>query len=440
MALTNQNESIARLSVKTVRIPSGHAKDPLSWFPNKPSDDICWFWEIPEKETSWIGIGEISSTTFKGPARFSEANRSFKEIVDLIDWEAPSDAPPPRFASGFSFDETSQNDDWRFLGNSQLIFPRIQILRNGEDTWLTTTNAFLKEMPNLPTPSPTQPTNTDPKKTANEKDRDHYKNLVLTALKEIENGDLEKAVPCRSLFIEERPELQNLIASLRDSYPACATFCIYKNGNAFVGSTPERLASTTDGKLYTAALAGSAPRAADKALDSALSQGLLTSPKEQNEHVLVVEEILRRLTSMGLQPEITQETTVLKLNGIQHLYTPIHSQLSSEISLLEAVDALHPTPAVSGHPLKRANELRLKYESFDRGWFAGPIGWLDISGSGEFRVALRSGLINEKGSTLFAGAGVVNGSDPERELLETDMKLKAMLDHIIALHDNGNGI
>jgi len=438
MALTDQNESIARLSVRTVRIPSGHAKDPLSWFPNKPSDDICWFWEIPEEETSWIGIGEIASTTFKGSTRFIEANKSFKKIVDLIDWEAPPDAPPPRFASGFSFDGTSQNDDWRFLENSQLIFPRIQILRNGEDAWLTTTNATLEKMPDLPAPSPTQPTDTEPKKTASEKDRDHYKNLVLTALNEIENGALEKAVPCRSLFIEEKPEIQKLLASLRNSYPACATFCISKNGNAFVGSTPERLASTTGGKLYTAALAGSAPRAADKALDSALSQGLLTSPKEQNEHDLVVEEILRRLISLGLQPEATQETTILKLNGIQHLFTPIHSQLSSEISLFEAIDALHPTPAVSGHPLKRANELRLKYESFDRGWFAGPIGWLDILGSGEFRVALRSGLINEKGSTLFAGAGVVNGSDPERELIETDMKLKAMLDHIIALRNNGN--
>ena len=438
MALADQNESITRLSVKTVRIPSGLADDPLSWFPDKPSDDICWFWEIPEEKTSWMGIGKIDSLTFKGSTRFTEANKHFQKIVDLIDWEAPADAPLPRFAAGFSFDGNNQNDDWSFLGNSHLVFPRIQILRNGENTWLTTTNASLEEAPRLPAPNPIQPTDTDPKKVANEKDRDHYKNLVLTALKEIENGDLEKAVPCRSLFVEKKPMIQNLLSSLRDSYPACATFCTYKDGNAFVGSTPERLASMKDGGLSTAALAGSAPRALDQALDSALSQGLLTSPKEQNEHVVVVEEILRRLISLGLQPKVTQETTVLKLNGIQHLYTPIHSQLSSKISLFEAVDALHPTPAVSGHPLKRANELRLKYESFDRGWFAGPIGWLDTSGSGEFRVALRSGLINEKGTTLFAGAGVVNGSDPERELIETDMKLKAMLDHIMAIHDDGN--
>jgi len=438
MALADQNESITRLSVKTVRIPSGLADDPLSWFPDKPSDDICWFWEIPEEKTSWIGIGKIDSLTFKGSTRFTEANKHFQKIVDLIDWEAPTDAPPPRFATGFSFDGNTQNADWSFLGNSHLVFPRIQILRNGENTWLTTTNASLEEAPRLAAPDPMQPTDSDPKKVASEKDRDHYKNLVLTALKEIKNGDLEKAVPCRSLFVEKKPVIQNLLSSLRDSYPACATFCAYKDGNAFVGSTPERLASIKDGELYTAALAGSAPRALDQALDSALSQGLLTSPKEQNEHVLVVEEILRRLISLGLQPKVTQDTTILKLNGIQHLYTPIHSQLSPKISLFEAVDALHPTPAVSGHPLKRANELRLKYESFDRGWFAGPIGWLDTSGSGEFRVALRSGLINEKGTTLFAGAGVVNGSDPERELIETDMKLKAMLDHVMAMHDDGN--
>ena len=439
MALTDQNESTPRLSVKTVRIPSGIANDPLSWFPDKPSKDIYWFWEIPEEKTSWLGIGEAESVTLKGSTRFSLANKHFQKILDLIDWEAPDDAPPPRFAVGFSFDENSENSDWEFLGNSQLIFPRIQILRNGEDTWLTTTNASLEEAPLSPAPSPSQPTDTDPKKEVSEKDRDHYKNLVLTALKEIENGDLEKAVPCRSIFVERKPIIQNLLSSLRNSYPACATFCVYKDGNAFVGSTPERLASTTkNGKLYTAALAGSAPRASDQALDSALSQGLLTSPKEKKEHALVVEEILRRLVSLGLQPEETQEPTILKLNGIQHLYTPIHSQLNSEVPLLEAVDALHPTPAVSGHPLKRANELRLKYESFDRGWFAGPIGWLDISGAGEFRVALRSGLINKEGTTLFAGAGVVNGSDPGRELIETDMKLKAMLDHIVPLNDSEN--
>ena len=144
MALTDQNESIARLSVKTVRIPSGIANDPLSWFPDKPSKDICWFWEIPEEKTSWLGIGEAESVTLKGSTRFSLANKHFQKILDLIDWEAPDDAPPPRFAVGFSFDENSENSDWEFLGNSQLIFPRIQILRNGEDTWLTTTNASLE--------------------------------------------------------------------------------------------------------------------------------------------------------------------------------------------------------------------------------------------------------------------------------------------------------
>ena len=432
MALADENESINRLSVKTARILSGSATDPLSWLPTPSSNDLYWFWEIPEEETSWIGIGEAASVSLNGPGRFRDANENFEKIKKLIDWQAPPGAPPPRFAVGFSFDENSKHDDWDFLDNSRLVFPKVQILKIGKDTWLTSTNASLEEAPLLPSPNPVKPKNTEPKLIADEKDRQHYKSLVTTALKEIQNGDLEKAVPCRSLFIDRKPMLQKLLSSLRNSYPGCATFCVYKDGKAFVGSTPERLASTKDKKLYTAALAGSAPRASDDALDSALSQGLLTSPKERNEHVLVVEEIIRRLNSLGLEAEVTHDTAIMKLNGIQHLYTPIHSQLNPKINLLDVVEALHPTPAVSGHPLKRANELRLKYESFDRGWFAGPIGWLDISGSGEFRVALRSGLINREGTTLFAGAGVVNGSDPERELIETDMKLKAMLDHIMA--------
>ena len=432
MALAGEDESINHLSITTVQIPSGPASDPLSWLPETSSDELYWFWEIPEEETSWIGIGEVVSLSFEGPERFTDASNNFEKITDLIDWEAPVGAPPPRFAVGFSFDEKSNNKDWDFLGNSRLVFPKFQILKIGGDTWLTSTNTSLKEAPMLPSPAPIQPDDTEPKIAASEEDREHYKNLVTTALNEIQNGDLEKAVPCRRLFIDQKPVLQKLLSSLRNSYPGCATFCVHKDGNAFVGSTPERLASARDSKLYTAALAGSAPRSSDDALDSALSQGLLTSPKERNEHVLVVEEIIRRLNSLGLEAKATRDTTIMKLNGIQHLYTPINSKLDPNMNLFDVVEALHPTPAVSGHPLKRANDLRQKYESFDRGWFAGPIGWLDISGAGEFRVALRSGLVNKEGTTLFAGAGVVAGSDPERELIETDMKLKAMLDHIMA--------
>ena len=126
MALAGEDESINHLSVTTVQIPSGPASDPLSWLPETSSDELYWFWEIPEEETSWIGIGEVVSLSFEGPERFTDASNNFEKITDLIDWEAPIDAPPPRFAVGFSFDEKSNNKVWDFLGNSRLVFPKFQ--------------------------------------------------------------------------------------------------------------------------------------------------------------------------------------------------------------------------------------------------------------------------------------------------------------------------
>ena len=127
------------------------------------------------------------------------------------------------------------------------------------------------------------------------------------------------------------------------------------------------------------------------------------------------------------------------MHGIQHLFTPITAELTTDIHLLDIVSALHPTPAVSGYPVAPSSLLRSEYEELDRGWFASPVGWFDSSGNGEFRVALRSALITNNTATLYAGAGVVEGSDPDRELLETDIKLSALLGPILTSEGQRHG-
>jgi salicylate biosynthesis isochorismate synthase len=146
----------------------------------------------------------------------------------------------------------------------------------------------------------------------------------------------------------------------------------------------------------------------------------------------VVDAVVDSLECLQLTPLLPAGPTLLRLHGIQHLHTPINCDLPSCVGILDVVGALHPTPAVSGAPTGRAIELRGIHEHLDRGWFAGPVGWLDADGNGEFRVALRSALIDDLGTTLFAGAGVVAGSDPERELLETEVKLGTMLGPVLA--------
>ena len=249
-------------------------------------------------------------------------------------------------------------------------------------------------------------------------------------------------MPCRSIEVAHHPDLATLLGTLRATYPACATLAVRPTSRAdetgadpsptFVGATPERLAAVHDGHLHTAALAGSAPRHEDPAIDAALGQGLLTSPKERQEHDVVVQAVDRALADLGVEDWHPRHPSLLCLHGIQHLYTPIDAELPPGVGLLDLVGALHPTPAVAGHPGGQAADLRAAHEGMDRGWFASPVGWMDAAGDGEFRVALRTGLVTGIGTTLYAGAGVVEGSDPDRELLETDVKLRAVLGPVVA--------
>jgi len=281
-------------------------------------------------------------------------------------------------------------------------------------------------------PRPAIPADVDPAAWADEDAQHHYRNLVRLALDAIGRGELRKAVPCRSLRVDLRPDVARLLATLRATYPACATLAITVGNASFVAATPERLAAVHAGRLKTAALAGSAPRDSDPAIDAALGQGLLTSPKERYEHTVVVEAVDRALADLGITDRHPREPGLLRLHGIQHLHTPIDADLPTAVGLLDLVGALHPTPAVAGHPGGRSAELRSVHEGMDRGWFASPVGWLDGSGNGEFRVALRSALLTATDTTLYAGAGVVAGSDPARELLETDVKLRALLGPVVA--------
>ena len=431
MALTRPTTETHGWSATTVALSDSPATDPLAWFTEAPPTGERWFWEIPARGVSWVGLGVAEFVDVQGPNRFDDAAQVAQYLFDNLVVDAPADAPPPRLAAGFGFDDHPRPGRWACLGAGRLVLPAVQVLRDPGGTWLTSVGAPHGPLPTHPAPEPISPLQVNPAEWASPVARRHYRHLVRTALASITAGELDKAVPCRSLTVPSCPDVAILLAALRDIYPACTTFCVSRDEVTFIGSTPERLASVDGETLQTAALAGSAPRSSDPAVDDAIGQGLLTSPKERSEHAVVVNAIDAALSGLELSAEHPPTPTVLRLHGIQHLHTPIHAELSSSVSLLDVVGALHPTPAVAGYPRARANALRAEHEGFDRGWFAGPIGWMNASGDGEFRVALRSALIDDE-TTLYAGAGVVSGSDPDRELLETDMKLEAMLGPVLA--------
>ena len=269
---------------------------------------------------------------------------------------------------------------------------------------------------------------------------ERFKSSVVSALESIQANQLNKIVLASAIDVIS-PEPFNLAQSLdnlRKRHPDCYIFSTSNGkGQNFIGASPERLLSIHNHQLEVDALAGSAPRGKTKTEDSAFAYQLLNSEKDRCEHQFVRNFIAERLSHLGLIPKMLPTPQLRKLSNIQHLWTPIQAHLLADIHPLEIIAALHPTPAVAGVPTNIAQEQICCYETFDRSLYAAPIGWVDYQENCEFIVGIRSALIeSEKPSRLFAnnyrarlyaGAGIVAGSDPNKELAEIQLKLQALL-------------
>jgi menaquinone-specific isochorismate synthase len=256
-----------------------------------------------------------------------------------------------------------------------------------------------------------------------------FKKAVHFALNEIHQEKLSKIVLSHPLDVVSSLPLAPFLSLnyLRRKYPGCYIFSIGNSeGTSFIGATPERLFSLRKQKLISDALAGSAPRGQSAIADQKLAQTLLNSEKEKREHSSVANYITEQLKQLGLTPQRSRRQ-ILKLNNIQHLWTLIQADVPADLNPIAIVAKLHPTPAVAGVPSAIACEKIREYETFDRALYAAPIGWLDPQGNAEFMVGIRSAMINQNHARLYAGAGIVKGSNPEKELAEIQLKLQAML-------------
>jgi isochorismate synthase len=256
-----------------------------------------------------------------------------------------------------------------------------------------------------------------------------WKNEVARTAQDIAGGKLEKAVLARAVRLEADSAFDTAAAlqRLSESYRDCYIFAVASGERCFISATPERLAQVRDGVVKTMSLAGSTRRGATPDEDQALGAALLASPKDQHEHAVVVHALIEALDELCENLEVPSAPGLLKLSNVQHLCTPVMGRLSGDHTLLDVIGKLHPTPAVGGRPREVAIKLIREREGFDRGWYAGPVGWIDQNGEGEFAVALRSALLHGSEATLFAGCGIVADSNPEREYAESILKLKPML-------------
>ncbi|HYZ82511.1 MAG TPA: isochorismate synthase [Solirubrobacteraceae bacterium] len=256
----------------------------------------------------------------------------------------------------------------------------------------------------------------------------HYEEAVARAVQRISAREFEKVVLAREVEVHApvAHDPAAVFGLLRQAFPSSYTYAVGRRDATFIGATPELLIRREGQRASTVALAGSTRRSADPAVDDHLGEQLLRSDKEREENAIVARRIARSLKPLSVWVTAAPEPVVVKVANIQHLAAPIRAQLASSVGAIELAGRLHPTPAVGAEPTSALSVIPA-LEGFDRGWYAGPVGWADASGDGEFCVALRCALLRGAVARCYAGCGIVRDSDPAAELAETEVKLQVML-------------
>jgi len=271
-----------------------------------------------------------------------------------------------------------------------------------------------------------------------------WMDLVTDAVGDIEAGRFVKVVLAREVEVEtNRPiHVPTVLRRLRSLYPACTVVSAPAPSSGsrlldprarFVAASPELLVSRIGREVHSHPLAGTIPRSGDPAADQALADGLLGSAKDRAEHDWVVRDVEQALAPWCVDLDVPEVPSIVSFRNVSHLGTQISGKLRDDgaPSALELAAALHPTAAVGGTPRAAALEWLTAHERLDRGPYAGPVGWVDVNGDGEWVVGIRSAVIDGTRARLFAGVGVVDGSDPASELAETQFKLQALLAAVV---------
>ena len=253
---------------------------------------------------------------------------------------------------------------------------------------------------------------------------------VARAVASMQAGELDKVVLAREIFVDaDAPiDVLDVLRRLRASYPSAYVFSI----DGFIGASPELLVSRTGDVLRSQPMAGTTPRTGDPATDQRLAASLLASAKDRAEHQITIDTVLDAVLPFCSYVDSEPEPSIVTLANVQHLASLVEGRLSSPpASVLTLVDALHPTPAVCGHPRAAALDAIARLEGFDRGRYAGAVGWVDRAGNGRFAVSIRCAELDGARARVVAGNGIVADSDPATELAETRAKLNALLSAIV---------
>ncbi len=368
------------------------------------------------------GIGCALRLEFSGPTRMTDAAAAWKQVVAL----ATVTDPLARTGTGllalgaFTFDESSAQ-------TSVLIVPEIIVGRFGGQCWVTRIWATGETAPE--NPLVLHPLGDEYRITLlpGALPPEDFRSAVSSGVENIRSGRVNKVVLARDLVgrVPAESDLRRAISKLALGYPDCWTYAV----DGLIGSSPETLIRADHGSVNARVLAGTISRGADADTDREAALTLATSAKDGDEHEFAVQSVLKSLRPHTSTLATSEIPFTVKLPNLWHLATDLEGTLSDGSTSLDLIAALHPTAAVAGTPTRDALNLIRELEPFDRGRYAGPVGWVGADGDGEWAIALRCAQVApEGGITAYAGCGIVPGSDPDRELAETKMKFRPIVE------------
>ncbi len=401
-----------------------------------------------------LGLGNLLTISATGEQRFDVLKSRFKKL--LPEWQNRQTVPPLAFIA-FAFDENdSMSDDWQDLPNSLLKIPQILLKQTTAGKTLqvnlTLESATLKDPfekvsvllsdyladISLHQQKPLKPGikkhSIQPQPLTELNDRQQWNTLSLDALEAIHKGRFDKLVTSRQQWVQlEKPaSINQLTQKLISHYPACSILSFFSADKKLIAASPERLISLQHPIIKSDAIGGTILRpSADQNGQQQILHTIDDNPeyhKLRKEHAFIAQDIYQRLDPLCHSLKMPCSPYLMKLYNMYHLETPVQGILQDQFDLFNVIEALHPTPAIAGFPARQARKWLLSNETRQRGWYTGAFGWLDADMNGELSVMLRCALFNQHQAHLFAGAGLIDESDPEIEWQETELKMQTILE------------
>ena len=446
-----ENATYTSIPAQYGRLISTHIPCPdvsLAQFLRSARGQERFYWESSRDNVAFAGIGKALEIMGYGEDRFETIRHDAMELfADALVLDEKEPLAAPHLFGGFSFrDDFVPDVAWSDFPPAHFVLPHYQLVRVGDKTWLAINAhipygepplSLLPDLKEALSAKVAELQNYDVSSLPEIKQTglnypmpyETWEANLIDATNRMKNGEFNKVVLSRvaEIRFNKKVNTDAALNFLAEKYPETYRFLFEpRPHSAFYGATPELLATVKGTHFETMALAGSIRRGKTPEEDKAYADELLNSPKDSYEHQVVIDGIKSRLEPLAETMTIG-ETGIMSLSNIQHIHTPISAELKNDDGIIPVVQALHPTPTLGGDPRDIAMDAIGKYEPVPRGWYAAPVGWIDRNMNGQFGVAIRSAIAQERRVWLYAGAGIVADSVPQKEWDEIALKFVPML-------------